>query len=55
MIIERLIKDIIKTLHVTEELPLKVTDLDFDNVNYLLDTSSNHLQEELENASIGVF
>ena len=37
-------KDIIKTLHVTEELPLKVTDLDFDNVNYLLDTSSNHLQ-----------
>ena len=37
-------KDIIKTLHISEELPLKVKDLDFDNVTYLLDTSSNHLQ-----------
>ncbi len=37
-------KDLIKTLHISEELPLKVKDLDFDNVTYLLDTSSNHLQ-----------
>ena len=37
-------KDIIKTLHISQELPLKVKDLDFDNVTYLIDTSSNHLQ-----------
>ena len=36
-------KDIIKTLHISKERPLKVKNLDFDNVTYLLDTSSNHL------------
>ena len=37
-------KDIIKTLHASKDLPLKVKDLDFDNVHYLLDTSTDHLQ-----------
>ena len=38
-------KDIIKTLHASQDLPLKVKDLDFDNVNYLIDTSKeDHLQ-----------
>ena len=42
-------KDIIKTLHISEELPLNVKDLDFDNVTIYLILPQITYREELEN------